>query len=155
MPTDIDYYYSDPEAQERNLWIKGAARSGIVAVLDDHSPFIIFSMSDDVFRAYLAEQGVSESEFLASPDLRAFYETHVIDDAPDLYEVITVEGAMINAETLSGKIVTIEHRSDGFDNGRGTLFVEGREMAEAPLNEDNTNYDWTLLHRPIIDFPLK
>ena len=100
---NIDQYYLNPEIQEKNLWIKGAAQSGIVAVLDDHSPFIIFSMSDDDFRAYLAEQGVSESEFLASPDLRAFYETHVIGDAPGLIEKTDVEGAVVSAETLSGK----------------------------------------------------
>ena len=155
MPPNIDQDYLNPEAQERNLWVKGAVQSGVIAVLDDHSPFIIFSMSDKDFRAYLNEQGVSEAEFLASPNLRTFYATHVIGDAPGLIEKTDVEGAVVSAETLSGRTVTFENRDDGFDNGRGTVFVEGRELAEGALNENNTNYDWVLLHRPIIDFPLE
>ena len=150
--TDIDQYYMNPEIQEQQLYIKGAVKSGVVANLGDYSPFIIFSMDDDDLRAYLAERVISESEFLNSPDLRRFYETHIIGDAPGLIEKIEVEGAVVKAKTLSGESVTFENRDDGIDNGRGTVFVNGRELAEATLNEKDTNYDFAIDY-PLIEFP--
>ena len=148
MPTDLDESYRDPEIQAQNLFVKGAARSGVANGLDEHSPFIIFSMTDEDFRAYLAEQGVSEEEFLASPDLRVFYEMHVLGDVPGLYEEITVEGAVEQAETLAGETVVIENRA-------GTLYIADREVGQSVLNENNTNYDFVLAERPVTDFPLR
>ena len=152
VPPDIDVDYSKPEIQEQNLFIKGAAQSGLVTTLDDHSPFIILILADEDFRAYLTEQGVSEDEFLASPDLRAFYEAHVVGDAPGLLDQVYESEAAVEAEALSGGTITLESRDD--EVGNGVIFVEGRETLGI-LNEDNTNYAITLVDRPLIDFPLK
>ena len=151
VPPDIDQDYLDPGAQERNLFVEGAVESGVVAILDDHSPFIIFSLADNNFRAYLTEQGVSESEFLASPDLRGFYEAHVIGDASGLIDRVYESETPINAKTFSGGTVTLESRDN--EVGNAEIFVEGRKTRGA-INENNTNYDF-VIDRPLIDFPLE
>ena len=152
MPTDIAQSYLNPEIQEQNLYVKGAAQSGVVADLDNNSPFIIFSLLDSDFRAYLNEQGVSEAEFLASPDLRAFYEAHVIGNASGLLDQVYESEAPVEVETLLGQMITLESRDD--ELGNGALFVNGQKTG-VPLNEDNTNYDFTLVDRPLIDFSIE
>ena len=95
---------------------------------------------------------MSEEEFLTSPNLRAFYEAHVIGNAPGLLDQVYESETAVEAETLSGGIVTLESRDNEF--GNAVIFVEGQEVG-AGLNEDNTNYDFTLAERPLIDFPVE
>ena len=152
MPSDIDQDYLNPEIQKQQLYVKGAVQSGIVTDLDDYSPFIIFSVPDGDFRAYLTEQGVSEAEFLASPNLRAFYEAHVIGNAPGLLDRVYEAEAAVEVETLSGQMITLESRDDEF--GNGVLFIN-EQKTEGAINENNTNYDFILADRPIIDFPIE
>ena len=151
-PISVVESYLDPEQQAQNLFVKGAVQSGIVADLNNYSPFIIFSMKDDAFRSYLKRQGVSESEFLASPNLRAFYEAHVIGDASGLIDQVYESETAVDAETLSGGTVTLESRDD--ESGNAEIFIEGRKTGGAFVDYKN-NYDWLLLNRPIIDFPVE
>lgn len=151
-PPDIDVDYSSPEIYEQNLFIEGAVQSGVVAILDDYSPFIFFGLTDEDFGDYLIEQGVSEDEFLSSPNLRAFYEAHVIGDAPGLLDQVYGSETAVEAQTLSGGTVTLESRDNEF--GNAVVFVEGRETIGI-LSEDNTNYAITLTDRPVIDFPVE
>ena len=112
VPTrSLQYFIVDgPNAP---LFYKAIRISGVYDNLSvDRYPLLLMaSIQEDALETYIAEQGLSEAEFLAHPKLPEFVRSHLIYDKVDVLELRTTPGAKATFKSAAGTEVVIENES--------------------------------------------
>lgn len=85
--------------------------AGLTETLMGEGPFTVFAPSDDAFAAFLASNGMTAEELLASPDLEGILLYHVVSGAVPASDVVgmtsstTVQGSDVGIAVVAGNVM--------------------------------------------------
>jgi hypothetical protein len=146
--TPIEYYFHTAQevisqmADKGDLSARAVVASGLYDSLDEEShPFTLFLIrqipvgsgttrdivveEDNTLKNYLAEQGLTESEFLAHPKLRTFVESHFIPEDVNLYNFRTIQNVRRVYEAASGEDIVFTTGNNVVPADGDVVFANG------------------------------